>query len=83
MLGFLQRESDPRFNLQVKRPLYLSLVRFLPGYASGVWTPLSARDLRSVEGIQRRATKLIHAVMQKIPPPHPLVSIHQLQTLPI
>ena len=58
MLGFLRRASDPRFNLQVKRTLYLSLVRFLLGYASEVWTPLSARGLQSVEGIQRCATKV-------------------------
>ena len=60
MLGFLRIASVPRFNLQVKRTLYaVSLVRSLLGYASEVWTPLSARGLQSMERIQRRATKVI------------------------
>lgn len=59
MLGFLHRTSDPGFGIQVKRCLYMSLVRSHLGYASEVWSPLSGKDLRMVEGIQRRATKFI------------------------
>ena len=59
MLGFLYRTSDPRFGSTVKRSLYLSLVRSYLGYASEVWSPLHIGGLRTIEGVQRRATKYI------------------------
>ena len=59
ILGFLYRSSDPRFGVSVKRSLYLSLVRSYLGYAIEVWTPLHIGGLRTIEGVQRRATKYI------------------------
>jgi hypothetical protein len=59
MLGFLHRTSDPRFSIEAKRSLYPSIVRSNLGYASEVWSALSGKNLRMVEGIQRRATKFI------------------------
>jgi hypothetical protein len=59
MLGFLHRTSDPCFSIEARRCLYLSLVRSNLGYASEVWSALSGKNLRMVEGIQRRATKFI------------------------
>ena len=59
MLGFLQRTSDPRFSIEAKRSLYLSLVRSNLSYASEVWSALSGKNLHIVDGIQRCATKFI------------------------
>jgi hypothetical protein len=59
MLGFLHRTSDPHFSIEAKRSLYLRLVRSNLGYASEVWSALSGKNLRMVEGIQRRATDTV------------------------
>ena len=42
------RTSDPRFSIEAKRSLYLSLVRSNLGYASEVWSALSGKNLRMV-----------------------------------
>ena len=43
-----------------KRLLYLAFVRSQLGYASEVWVPQSCiRDLKLLEGVQRRATRYI------------------------
>ena len=43
-----------------KRLLYLAFVRSQLGYASEVWAPQSyIRDLKLLEGVQRRATRFI------------------------
>ena len=43
-----------------KRLLYLAFVRSQLGYASEVWAPQSCiRDLKLLEGVQRRATRYI------------------------
>ena len=52
MLGFQHITSYPRFSVEAKRSLYLSLVRSNLGYASEVWSALPGNNLRMVEGIQ-------------------------------
>jgi hypothetical protein len=55
--GISAQNFSPRFSIEAKRSLYLRLVRSNLGYASEVWSALSGKNLRMVEGIQRRATK--------------------------
>jgi hypothetical protein len=64
MLGFLHRTSDPCFSIEARRCLYLSLVHSNLGYASEVWSALSGKNLRMVEGIQRCET-----IYSRIPQP--------------
>ena len=45
--------------MSVKHSLYLSLVRSYLGYADDAWTPLRIGGLRTIEGVQRQATKYI------------------------
>ena len=42
--------------------LYKTLVRPHLEYASVVWSPSTVRDQRRIEGVQRRATKLVSSV---------------------
>ena len=59
ILGLLYRSSDPHFGMSVKHSLYLSLVRSYLGYADDAWMPLRIGGLRTIEGVQRQATKYI------------------------
>ena len=44
--------------------LYTSLVRPHLDYASNIWNPYLLEDMRTIEKIQRRATKLIPSIKQ-------------------
>ena len=58
VLGVISRTFkylDP----DIMRLLYTSLVRPHLDYASNIWNPYLLEDMRTIEKIQRRATKLI------------------------
>ena len=49
----------------IMRLLYTSLVRPHLDYASNIWNPYLLEDMRTIEKIQRRATKLIPSIKLK------------------
>ena len=57
-LGMIRRAFKTS-SIPAKRKLYLSLVRSRLSYCSPVWRPQHARDIISLERVQRRATKYI------------------------
>ena len=59
MLGFIRRSASDINNIQVRKILYLSLVRSKLGYASQVWAPQTVTNIATMERVQRRATKFI------------------------
>jgi hypothetical protein len=60
LLGFFPRNCSQMTDTRCHRLLYLSLVRSHLSYASEIWAPqASSRDIASLEGVQRRATKFI------------------------
>lgn len=62
MLGFLRRHCSGGVSYDTQKTLYVSLVRSHLTYASQVWTPCllgSIHLMRSVERVQRRATRFI------------------------
>ena len=58
-LGYVKRSIIYVGNKEVKRSLYLTLVRPLLGYATQIWAPQSIKLIQHLERIQRRATKYI------------------------
>ena len=59
MLGFIRRSASDINNIQVRKILYLSLVRSKLGYASQVWAPQTVTNIATMERVQRRATNFI------------------------
>ena len=59
MLAFIRRSASDINNIQVRKILYLSLVRSKLGYASQVWAPQTVTNIATMERVQRRATKFI------------------------
>lgn len=55
---FLYRDKD---NI---RRLYKSLVRPILEYANGIWYPRYASDLKAIEKVQRRATKIVPSLKE-------------------
>ena len=58
-LGCVKRSTIYIRNQNVKRSLYLTLVRSHLGYATQIWAPQSTELIQHLERIQRRATKHI------------------------
>ena len=56
VLGYLKRYT---LRTEVRRTLYLALVRPHLGYATQIWAPQSIELIVKLERIQRRATKFI------------------------
>ena len=52
-------------DFQVRKVLYLSLVRGLFAYASQVWSPQTVSNIVKIEKVQRRATKFILSLPYK------------------
>ena len=62
ILGFLRRNTPNSLGIDLRRALYLSLVRSTLCHGSQVWVPESStRDLLLLERVQRRASKYILA----------------------
>ena len=61
MLGFIRRTLSSRCDqfLPTFRSLYLALVRSHLEYASEIWSPKSVTLIKLIEGVQRRATRLL------------------------
>ena len=61
MLGFIRRSLSSRSDqfLPTFRSLYVDLVRSHLEYASEIWNPKSVTLIKLVEGVQRRATRLL------------------------
>ena len=59
LLGFVRRVSRYIQSTQTHYTLYLSIVRCHLCYATQVWSPQSIGQLKQVEKVQHRATKLI------------------------
>ena len=57
ILGLINRSFQPIDN-EMLLHLYKALVRPHVEYASSVWSPFKLRDIKLIEGVQRRATRL-------------------------
>ena len=58
-LGLLRRTFSRQHLPEVKKKLYLSLVRSQLIYCSIIWRPHLIKDIKTIEQLQRRATKFI------------------------
>ena len=61
MLGFIRRSLSSRSDqfLRTFRSLCVALVRSHLEYASEIWSPKSVTLIKLIEGVQRRATRLL------------------------
>lgn len=62
-LGIIKRNFSV-LTKDILLPLYLSLVRPILDYGAQAWSPYLVRDIRALERVQRRATKLIPDLAQ-------------------
>ena len=61
LLGMIKRNFIDRSKATVLA-LYKSLIRPHLEYCIQVWNPHLAKDIKLIEGVQRRATKLVHGI---------------------
>ncbi len=59
ILGLLKRCFSTSNSCDTKRKLYISLVTSQLSYCSQIWRPVLIKDIKKIEGVQRRATKFI------------------------
>ena len=59
ILGLLRRSFSAINNIITRKLLYISLVRSQLLYGSQIWKPALIKDIKSLEQIQRRATKFV------------------------
>ncbi|KAK3877173.1 hypothetical protein Pcinc_018090 [Petrolisthes cinctipes] len=57
-LGIIRRNFSV-LNKDIVVPLYLSLVRPILDYGAQAWSPYLLQDIRTLERVQRRATRLV------------------------
>ena len=77
MLGYLKKNTKFILRTEVRRTLYLALVKPHLGYATQIWAPQSIELIVKLERIQRRATKF----MLKLPYSSNISYKSRLQTL--
>ena len=58
-LGYIRRNTGFKRSTDVRRSVYLSLVRPRFGYATPIWAPQSIELITRIERTQRHATKYI------------------------
>ena len=58
-LGMIKRAISSHSSVQIKLPLYISLVRSHLLYCSSIWRPNLVKDSSALEHLQRRASKYI------------------------
>ena len=61
ILGCIRRTIKYR-DRNIMLPLYMAHVRSRLEYASVIWSPYKLNDIRAIEYVQRRATKLIRGM---------------------
>lgn len=59
MLHVIKRNVPPNSSIVLRKRMYLALVRSHLCYASQLWRPHLVKDVRSLERVQRRASKFI------------------------
>ena len=59
MLALIRRNVSPQCSIEMKKVLYLCLVRSQLTYCSQLWRPRLIKDIISLERIQRRSTKFV------------------------
>ena len=64
ILGLIRR-SFQHLDIETMRSLYTSLVRPHLEYANVVWSPRLLKDIKLIESVQRRATKIIPGMKDK------------------
>lgn len=58
-LHLIRRNISPLSGTEIKKTLYLTLVRSHLSYCSQLWRPMLIKDIQLLEQVQRRATKFI------------------------
>ena len=76
---YLVKHYFKHLDTEMLKLLYKSLIRPHLEYCSPVWSPVTKTDIRKIEGVQRRATKLVPE-LSNLPYPERL-KILQLPTL--
>jgi len=61
ILGMIKRKFVDR-SKDIILPLFKSLVRPHLEYCCQVWYPHHKKDIKLIEGVQRRATRLVHSL---------------------
>ena len=64
MMGMIRR-SFQFLNIKTFLPLYKALVRSGLEYGEAIWSPYKMKDIEKVEGVQRRATKVVPGLSEK------------------
>ena len=59
-LNFIRRNISSFAPINVKKQLYISLVRSHLTFCSQLWRPHLIKDILTIENVQRRDTKFIH-----------------------
>uniref|UniRef100_A0A1X7T3N0 Uncharacterized protein n=1 Tax=Amphimedon queenslandica TaxID=400682 RepID=A0A1X7T3N0_AMPQE len=57
MLGLIRRSFSISISVEIKKTLYIYLVRSQLVYCSLIWRPNLVRDFKLLERVQRKATK--------------------------
>ena len=58
-LNLIRRNTPASLSIQLKKSLYLSLVRSHLSYCSQLWRPYLVKDFTKLEKVQRRATRFL------------------------